>query len=223
MKVAVIGTGKTGREVLGLLGDEQVVGPFDSSNKPTMDNLKSADVAVIFIPGSAVESVMEPVLASGVPAVWGSTGYDWPDDLDGRLKSNDLKWLKASNFSLGMNIVRRCIEIISKGSEVLRDPEFHIHEVHHVHKKDAPSGTALSWNDWLGREAEITSERRGDVKGIHRLVMKTVYESITLKHKAHDRAVFAEGALWAAEHMVKGTLPTGLHDIETLFDRIVAI
>src|SRR5699024_1226383 len=190
IKIAIIGTGKTGGEVAKLLEEEQIVGPFNSSNKPTVGSLRKADAAIIFIPGTAVDDILEVVLESGTPSVWGSTGFEWPQDIDDRLKSNSIKWLQASNFSLGMNIVRQCIRVISKVSEILNDPVFHIHEVHHVHKKDAPSGTALSWKDWLDKEAEITSERKGDVKGIHELHMETPSESIWLKHEAHDRAVF---------------------------------
>jgi 4-hydroxy-tetrahydrodipicolinate reductase len=221
MNIAVIGTGKTGTEVVKLLDAESVVGPFNSSNPPTVETLRRADVAVIFIPGSAVESILEVIMASGIPAVWGSTGYDWPEDLNERLRMKNTKWLKAANFSLGMNIIRRCIEIISRGSELLEDPAFHIHEVHHVHKKDAPSGTALSWRNWLGRAAEITSERRGDVRGVHELHMRTAAESIWLKHEAHDRSVFARGSLWAAEHLLDESIPPGLHDIKVLFDRFL--
>lgn len=221
MKVAVIGTGKTGGEVVELVDPQKRVGPFDTSKRPTAGALEQADVAIIFVPGSAVDDVMDAVLGSGIPAVWGSTGYDWPEDLDQRLKEKNIKWLKASNFSLGMNIIRRCIGIISKGSELLQDPQFHIHEIHHIHKKDAPSGTALSWKQWLGKDAEISSERKGDIKGIHEMEMKTDSESIWLKHEAHDRAVFAKGALWSAQQLLKPSVEAGLHDIETIFDRIM--
>ncbi len=223
MKIAVIGTGKTGAEVAKLLEEEQIVGPFNSKNKPTVESLRKADAAIIFVPGTAVDDILEVVLESGIPSVWGSTGYEWPEDLNERLKSGNATWLRASNFSLGMNIVRQCIKIISKGSEILSNPVFHIHEVHHVHKKDAPSGTALSWKEWLDKQAEITSERKGDVKGVHELQMKTSYESIQLRHEAHDRAVFAEGAIWAAEQIVRKPIPPGLHDIETFFDQVIGL
>lgn len=220
MKVAVIGTGKTGSEVVDLVEPANLVGPFNSRFEPVAKKLRHADVAVIFVPGSAVPQTMETVWESGIPAVWGSTGYSWPEDLDARLKSEGLKWLRASNFSLGMNIIRKCLGVISKGSEILKDPEFHIHEIHHTGKKDAPSGTALSWKEWLGKEAEITSERKGDVKGIHELEMKTESESIFLKHRAHNRAVFAKGALWSAEQLLQDSIKPGFHDIETLFDTV---
>ncbi|MDX1618560.1 MAG: dihydrodipicolinate reductase C-terminal domain-containing protein, partial [Balneolaceae bacterium] len=202
MKLAVIGTGKTGGKVVELLGDGRLAGAFDTGNPPTARKLSPADAVIVFVPGSSVEEIIEPVFDSGIPAAWGSTGYAWPQDLDTRLKKAGLRWVRASNFSLGMNIIRRAIGVIAEGSEILSDPRFHIHEIHHVHKKDAPSGTALSWKEWLGKDAEISSERKGDIKGIHELQVKTESESIFLKHQAHNRAVFAEGAIWAAEQLV---------------------
>jgi 4-hydroxy-tetrahydrodipicolinate reductase len=221
MNIAVIGTGKTGCEVVDLVPKNRLVGPFNSTHKPTVEALKQADAAIVFVPGSAVDDIFKTVLDSGVSAVWGSTGYEWPDDLDSRLKERNLKWLKASNFSLGMNIIRRCIELISRGSELLSEPEFHIHEVHHTDKKDAPSGTAISWKEWLEKDAEITSERKGDIKGIHRLHLKTKEESIYLEHEAHERAVFAKGAIWAARQLVDDSVQPGFHDIETIFDNVM--
>lgn len=222
MNVAVIGTGKTGGEVVELLDTENIVGPFNTENKPVLEKLKGADVIIIFVPGSAVDDIIETVRESKTPAVWGSTGYEWPDNLDAMLKKDGIKWLRASNFSLGMNIIRRCISMISKGSELLNNPEFHIHEIHHTGKKDAPSGTAISWKKWLDKDAEITSERKGDIKGIHEMEMKTESESIFLKHQAHNRAVFAKGAIWSAEQLLKESVKPGLHDIETIFDQVMA-
>lgn len=221
LNVAVVGTGKTGGELLDLIPEEHLVGPFNTTNEPTAERLQQADVVIIFVPGSAVDAIFDAVLESKVPAVWGSTGYEWPKDLDTRLKNEQLKWMKASNFSLGMNIVRRCLSIIAQGSELLEKPVFKIHEVHHTDKKDAPSGTAISWKEWLGKDAVITSERKGDIKGIHQLEMKTASESIFLKHRAHNRALFAKGALWSANQLVKDSVEPGFHDIETIFDKVM--
>lgn len=221
MKFAVIGTGKTGGKVIEVLKEHQIVGPFDSSNKPTVEKLKEADAAILFVPGVAADELIGPLMESGIPAAWGTTGYEWPDDLDQQLKEKKIKWLQASNFSLGMNIVRRCLNIIGKSSAVLDDPAFNIHEIHHKHKQDAPSGTAVSWEKWLGKEANITSERKGDIKGIHQLEVKTATESIHLKHQAHDRKIFAQGAIWAAEQLVSGDVNPGFHDLSTIFDNVM--
>ncbi len=221
MKFAVIGAGKTGGKVVDVLDNSNIVGPFDEFNKPTADDLKVADAAILFVPAPAVEELMDPLMDSGIPAAWATTGYDWPEDLDQQLKNRNLKWLHASNFSLGMNVVRKCLDVIGQSSKLLNNPEFNIHEIHHVHKQDAPSGTAISWKEWLGRDAEITSERKGDIKGIHQLQVRTETESIWLKHEAHDRKIFAEGAIWAAEQLITQDIEPGFHDFSTIFDKVM--
>jgi len=220
MKAALIGTGKTGGRVLNLLDPSEVSGAFNDENLPTKERLAAADVIIVFVPGDAVSSVFDMVLESGTPAVWGSTGFQWPDDLDNQLKTANTRWVIASNFSLGMNIVRHCIQYLSKASALLNHPEFHIHEVHHTAKKDAPSGTALSWKKWLDKESPITSAREGDVKGIHELTLTTQNESIQLKHEALSRDVFAEGAIWTARYLTDHPeMDSGLYPFEMLIDQ----
>ncbi len=220
MKISVIGAGKTGSKVVEMLGDslDQV---FDGSNLPTVEKLRKSDAVIIFIPGDAVSEILDIVVESGIPAAWGSTGYNWPEDLNQRIIDTDSKWVIATNFSLGMNVIRKCIQAISTSSGILKNPVFKIHEVHHVHKKDAPSGTALTWKEWLGKEAEVTSVREGDVNGIHELRVTTATEELSLKHEALDRSLFAEGAIWAAEQLVNNqTLVNGIYTFDALFDKV---
>ena len=218
MKISIIGTGKTGGKVLEMLGNRWHEA-FDVNHLPTTKKLRQADVVIIFVPGNAVEKIIDVVLASGIPTVWGSTGYEWSEDLDRRVQSMRTKWVLATNFSLGMNIVRKAIESISIGSGILNNPDFKIHEVHHIQKKDVPSGTAISWKNWLNKPVEITSAREGDVNGIHELTISTKTEKITLSHEALDRSIFAEGAIWAAEQLVSNEhLKYGVHTFSELFD-----
>lgn len=220
MKISVIGAGKTGSKVVEMLGDslDQV---FDGSNPPTVEKLKKSDAVIIFVPGDAVDNILDIVVESGVPAAWGSTGYSWPEELNQIVIDANSKWVIATNFSLGMNIIRKCIQAISASSSILKNPLFKIHEVHHIHKKDAPSGTALTWKEWLNKEAEITSAREGDVNGIHELRVTTETEELILKHEALDRSLFAEGAIWAAEQLANNlTLSKGIHTFGALFDKV---
>lgn len=217
-KFAVIGTGKTGGTVAEMLGSAAI--PFDESNKPTREKLVNADAAIVFVPGSAAEEVVEILLGIKIPAVWGTTGYRWPKELPDRVKLQGNRWVIGSNFSLGMNLVRKAIGILGKGSDFLENPQFHIHEVHHLQKKDAPSGTALSWREWLGKDAVISSDRQGDVKGIHELHVKTGGESIYLRHEAHNRTIFAEGAIWTANYILDHPeIDPGVYPFSELFDR----
>lgn len=217
-KIAVIGTGKTGGAVLNLLGDRGIA--FNSENKPTIQKLKETAVAIVFVPGSAAKEVQELLLEAAIPAVWGTTGYEWPSNLPDRVKDAGTKWVIGSNFSLGMNLVRKAIDVLGKGSAMLEDPEFHIHEVHHKHKQDAPSGTALTWKEWLNRDAVISSDRQGDVKGLHELHIKTKNESVYLKHEAHSRDVFAEGAIWTADYLLENPfIEPGLYQFSSIFNQ----
>lgn len=217
-RYAVIGTGKTGGTVADHLGDQAV--RFDEFNRPVPDALKETDIAIIFVPGNAAKEVVRVVLEAGIPAVWGTTGYEWPAELPEKVKQANAKWIIGSNFSLGMNLIRKAISIFGKGSGLLREPQFHIHEVHHVQKQDAPSGTAISWREWLGKDAVISSDRQGDVKGIHNLHIKTAGESIYLKHEAHNRLVFAEGAIWTADYLLTNSdITPGIYKFSDIFDR----
>ncbi|MGF1668914.1 MAG: 4-hydroxy-tetrahydrodipicolinate reductase [Balneolaceae bacterium] len=217
MRIAVIGTGKTGGKVIELLKDEAVA--FNRNNQVTPVKLKQCDAAVVFVPGDAAASVLKPVLESGIPAVWGTTGFKWPENLNELIREKNTQWIIGSNFSMGMNLIRKAILLLSKDAEILDNPQFHIHEIHHTHKKDAPSGTAISWSEWLGKDAEISSERRGDIKGIHSLEIRTKFERITLRHVALDRALFAEGAIWSARFLLSdNNLKPGLYSFSEIFD-----
>ena len=219
MKISVIGTGKTGSKVVEMLGD-RLAFAFDENTPPKLEKLRQSDAVIIFVPGESVAQVLDLVIEASIPAAWGSTGYNWPDDLDLRVKNAGTKWVLANNFSLGMNVVRKLIKTLAADSNSLNDPKFQIHEVHHIHKKDAPSGTAVSWQKWLDKPVEITSARKGDVNGIHELTITTGTEKITLKHEALDRTIFAEGAIWAAEQLVNNQqLSAGVHTFEALFDQ----
>lgn len=215
---SVIGTGKTGGTVLDKLGDSAIA--YDENNRPTAEKLSKSDIAIIFVPGEAASQVVDIVLEAGIPAVWGTTGYAWPSDLPNRVKERGVRWVVGSNFSMGMNLVRRAVQIIGKGSGMLKDPSFHIHEVHHINKQDEPSGTALSWQEWLGKESTISSDRQGDVKGIHNLHLKSEGESIYLKHEAHSRDVFAEGAIWTANYILEHPfIEPGFYPFSDIFDK----
>lgn len=218
MKISVIGTGKTGSAIADVLGDQAVT--FNSLHKPTAAEVSKTDAAIIFVPGDAAPEIIEIMITAGVPAVWGTTGYSWPEDLPERVKAIQSKWVIGSNFSLGMNLVRKALYVLGDGSNMLDSPKFHIHETHHTEKKDAPSGTALSWEKWLNKDAQISSSRIGDVKGIHELHIKTVNESIYLKHEAHDRKLFAEGAIWAAKKLLNDAeIIPGVYPFSELFDK----
>jgi len=202
MKVALLGNGKTGGKVLYLHSNTEI---FNRSNMPTKEKLNNCDVVISFLPGDIFVEYIPMLIESRIPVVTGSTGFKWNEQVVLTIKENHLKWVNAHNFSLGMNLVKSMIETMGKAEMLFEDVEFNIHDRHHVHKVDSPSGTALSWKDWLGHEVTITAERVGDVIGYHHIEMNTPVESIKITHEAKDRAIFARGALWAAERLVNDT------------------
>lgn len=218
MKIALLGKGKTGGKVLELLQDQNISHTvFDSQNKPTIENLRGHDVIISFLSGEVFKHYLDLLVETTIPVVTGSTGLVWPNDFDADLKKKNIKWIYATNFSLGMNLVQQMIQILGKASTIFSDYQFSMTEIHHTKKLDAPSGTALSWKKWAGHEMEIESIREGDVTGIHELILITPNEKITLRHEALDRRIFAEGALFAASKIHDNKIGPGLH----LFQDIV--
>lgn len=218
MKIALLGKGKTGGKVLELLLSKNIPHTvFDSSNKPSLESLRGHDVVISFLPGDAFSQYIPLLIEAKIPVVCGSTGMSWPKNFDQELKLSGVKWIYASNFSLGMNLVQQMILMMKEASKIFDNYQFSLHEVHHTKKLDSPSGTALSWKSWAAHDMDITSERTGDVVGIHELTLATNNEKIVLKHEALDRSVFASGALYAADKILNNNLAPGLH----LFQDIV--
>ena len=213
MKIALLGAGKTGGEVKELHPDTIV---FDTQNKPTLEKLKECDVAISFLPGNAFLDYIDLLIEAKLPVVSGSTGMQWPSNIEKQLKDSKLAWIKSHNFSLGMNIVKQMIQKMSLLAKLFDDGTFSIHDIHHIHKKDAPSGTALSWKEWLGEECEITAQRKGDVVGYHHLIFDSPQEKITLIHEAQNRSIFARGAIFAANLLQEQKIDSGLNDFNTV-------
>lgn len=204
MDIALLGSGKTGSEVANVASqrDGFTVTAFNRSNPASEAALSGHDVVISFLPGSAFLSHIPLLLKSQLPVVCGSTGFTFPGGTEAFsriLSEQNIRWIYASNFSLGMHLVREILPILGLASDVMPDAGFGIRETHHTQKLDSPSGTALSWRQWLGHPADIASERIGDVVGEHELTVSTATERITLRHEALNRRIFAEGALQAAE------------------------
>ena len=221
MKIALFGKGKTGGKVLDLMLEAQIPHSiFDSTNIPTKEKLSGHDVVISFLPGDAFHAYIPLLVETKIPVICGSTGLSWPLDFDAYLKEKNLKWIYATNFSLGMNLVQQMILVLSRAHKIFDNYKFDLHEIHHTKKLDSPSGTALSWKSWSGHEMDITSDRIGDVSGIHELKLSTPYEEISIKHEALDRKIFAEGALYAAKKILSDkTLGPGFYLFQDIVQR----
>ena len=215
-KFALFGSGNTGSKIPELLRADEEYTFFNRSNPPTTEKLAGYDAIICFVPGPVLMEHLDCLASTGIPVVSGATAIEWPENWDETLKELGVTWVWADNFALGMNIVKVLIEQMSALSSLYHEPEFQIHEVHHVNKLDAPSGTAKRWHEWLRHEANMSYDRVDDVVGQHELTLNTEFETITLRHEAKDRRIFAHGALWACRQLIDGQLPHGLLPLEFL-------
>lgn len=222
MKYAVIGTGKTGKVILDMLPSADVVEVFNTRNPVTKEKLQKSDVASVFVPGKGMGELMPILLEARVPLVIGTTGYEWPKDLDARLKELKTPWIIGRNFSIALNVMRYYAERIKKSLNDLRPGQLKMgmSETHHIHKLDAPSGTALYLAEALAFPREdIKSIREGDVNGIHTVSFDWPYDRLIFTHEALDRAAFAEGVIMACAHAPK--LAPGLHTFDKLAEDLI--
>lgn len=221
MKVALLGAGKTGIKVSELHKDTII---FNSKNKPTLEKLQDCDVVISFLTGDVFLEYIPLLIEAKMPVITGSTGFHWPRGIHNELVEKELTWIKAHNFSLGMNIVKSMIETLAKATELYADVTFSILDIHHTKKVDSPSGTALSWQEWLAHPAKITAERTGDTIGYHHLEMDSPMEKIKITHEAKDRAIFAAGALWAANKVTTDTsIAYGLNNFSSIVNKYIQI
>lgn len=174
----------------------------------------SADVAIEFTTPQTAEQNIRRAWAAGVPVVCGTTGWD-VEAIKQEAQEAGLMW--SSNYSIGVNILFALNRQLAKLMVAYPDYTPHMTEVHHIHKLDAPSGTAKTLQEAIGEErlpiADVESIREGEVPGIHTVVWDSEVDTISISHSAKSRKGFALGAVIAAEWM-KGK--TGWHDFSEI-------
>ncbi len=213
MKVAVFGKGKTGSKVIEILQEQTDLIIFDSKTPPNKKDLLKVDALIAFVPSEVLYNYLDLFIDSKINLVSGATGLEWPSSINQRLVESNLKWISATNFSLGMNLIHKMIsDVLKKVDLITNDYKFELSETHHTKKLDAPSGTAKSWHEWLHKDCEIESIREGDVIGLHELTLNLPSETIKLTHIAQDRSLFAKGSIKALK-LLKDLKP-GLHKFE---------
>jgi len=224
MKIALIGYGKMGHiiESIALERGHEIVCIIDQNNLDEFESnaFASADVAIEFTTPQTAEQNILRAWKAGVPVVCGTTGWN-VEPLKQQLLCNStqplhhptpsLMW--SSNYSIGVNILFALNQQLAKFMVSYPDYTPHMTEVHHIHKLDAPSGTAKTLQEAIGEERlpleAIESIREGEVPGIHTVTWDSEVDSITITHSAKSRKGFALGAVIAAEWM-KGK--TGWHE-----------
>jgi 4-hydroxy-tetrahydrodipicolinate reductase len=223
MKVAIIGYGKMGHEIekVARSRGHEIVSIIDVNNPEDFESeaFRSADVAIEFTnPQSAYGNYLK-AFAAGVKVVSGSTGWRDQHQADVERMCNEegktLFW--ASNFSLGVCIFSAVNKYLARIMNQFPTYDVSMTEVHHVHKLDAPSGTAITLaesiigeldrkSSWVKETASapdqlpIHSIREGEVPGIHVIRYDSAADSITITHDAKNRSGFVLGAVLAAEY-----------------------
>ncbi len=220
MKIALIGYGKMGHaiEQIALQRGHEIVSIIDVDNQEDFasDAFKSADVAIEFsMPAVAMDNYRK-AFAAGVPVVSGTTG--WLEHLPEIKAACEVghTFFYASNFSLGVNIFFALNKYLAKIMNGFPAYDVRMVETHHIHKLDAPSGTAITLAEGLidnidrkdkwvegkepaANEVGIRSIREGEVPGIHTIIYESDVDTISITHDAKSRMGFALGAVVAAE------------------------
>lgn len=249
MKIALIGYGKMGHmiEQIAVERGHEIVSIIDINNREDFDSdaFKSADVAIEFTtPQTAYDNFLRS-FSHHVKVVSGSTGWipEHGEEVKRLCREEGQTLFWSSNFSLGVAIFSALNKYLAKIMNRFPGYDVKMEEVHHVHKIDAPSGTAITLAEGIleniGRktawvkgtflapdgtlggtsvcapnELPIDSIRRGEVPGIHSVVYDSEADKITITHDAHSRKGFALGAVLAAEYTVSHE---GLLTMDDLF------
>lgn len=226
MNLLLLGRGKTGSLVLEYAVERkhrvQTLGAGQNRDAAalTPNSLKAIDVVIDFTTPVAVLKNIEACARAGRNIVVGTTGwYGELERIRELVKQSGIGFVYGANFSFGVNLF---FEIAKVAAEALRHGfGGSIEELHHVHKKDAPSGTAVKLQDILeqsgGKKLGIASIRESDIPGTHTIELDSEFDSLTLTHAAKSRRGFAEGAVKAAEWL-KGK--SGFYDFRDIFHEV---
>jgi len=225
MKIALIGYGKMGREIekIALQRKHEIVSIIDINNPEDFDSQQflTADAAIEFSqPQSAVDNYKK-CFERNIPVVAGTTGWlNRFDEIKKICESSNKTFFYASNFSIGVNIFFAVNRYLAKIMNNFPAYNVGMEEIHHIHKLDSPSGTAISlaeeilknierktkWiegTEGVSSDLSIQSKREGEVPGIHEIFYESEVDVISIKHEAKNRKGLALGAVLAAE-FIKG-------------------
>ena len=219
MKVVISGYGRMGHMVEAALqrrGIELACASEDVCNVP--DEVARESVVIDFTTPEAFRANYPAIARKFKAAVIGTTGwYDIKEEVFAAFEAAGTPMVWASNFSIGVNAFFAAVE---RACEVLKGQGYtpRVDEIHHIHKLDAPSGTAKSIGkiiaDTLGVEPEIGAQRIGEVPGTHTATFLSGVDKLTFTHEAFSREGFAEGAVAAA--LLTDGLTSGVYEFKEL-------
>lgn len=220
MKIALVGYGKMGKiihEIATKRGHEVVA---RLNETPRAENLNQPDVVIEFSQPEVAFNNIKSCLEQNIPVICGTTGWlHQKPEIEKIASETGTAFLYGSNFSLGVNLFFALNEQLAKLMKGFDEYGLQLEEIHHTHKKDAPSGTAISiaegiirnhpkYNAWKLHETEndqlgIFAIREDEVPGTHSVYYRSEVDEIEIKHTAYNRNGFALGAVVAAE-WIKG-------------------
>lgn len=233
MKIALLGYGRMGKaiEKIAVERGHEIIYRLDHNLEE--GTLQKADVAINFsVPQAAVENIKKG-FDNELPVVCGTTG--WLEELhiiENLCKAKKTAFLYASNFSVGVNLFFKLTRFLAN---MMQPHAAHykasLNEIHHIHKLDAPSGTAITiaeniidnshYDQWSMEPKEenqlpIHSQREGEVPGTHIVEYESEIDSIKIIHEANNRKGFALGAVIAAEWIIGKTGVFSMEDVLNL-------
>lgn len=232
MRIALFGYGKMGKmiEETALERGHDIVARIDVGAREIP--FSQMDVAIDFSTPEAAFGNVRACLEAGVPVICGTTG--WLQDYEratALCREKEGAFLYASNFSLGVNVFFALNTYLARMMGKLPEYDTDIEEIHHIHKQDAPSGTAITlaegildhtaYTNWQlnggNRDTlPIHSIREGEVPGTHAVRYRSETDSLEIRHTAHSRKGFALGAVVAAEWIVGKKGVFGMKDVLNL-------
>ena len=220
VRVVVSGYGRMGHMVEEALQSKGIPCAGTSEDITSFDReLAKECVCVDFTTPDAFKANYRFLADSFKAVVVGTTGWnDTKDEVIDYFESKGTPMIYSSNYSVGVNVLFSAVETISKYLGKAGGYAPYIVEKHHVHKLDAPSGTAKSLaalvSEGIGREPDVASVRVGELAGIHTVGFEGSGDRITITHEAFSRRGFAEGAVLATL-MTEGL--AGVHEFKELF------
>lgn len=232
MKIALFGYGKMGKmiERLAIEKGHEITAKIDLGTEKI--DFTNVDVAIDFSTPDAAYGNITKCLENNTPIISGTTGWlDNYGDVVQLCKHKKGAFIYASNYSLGVNIFFELNEYLAKMMKSLSQYKVSMEEIHHTQKLDAPSGTAITLaegiienSNYTGWELDqggdqqlsITAKRIGDTPGTHSIDYQSPVDSIEIKHTAHNREGFAQGAVIAAEWILGKTGVFTMKDVLNL-------
>ena len=221
MKICLIGYGKMGKaiEYQALKRGHTLTACLTSRDQYSLvAALTGSDVAIEFTRPESAPVNIHQCSRSGIPVASGTTGWNdrWDEIMQSAIEQGgSLVW--SSNFSVGVNILFEVNRALARWMNEQEQYGIQIEEIHHIHKKDAPSGTAVSlaqqilqenrhYTDWKllpsdtgPNDIPIIARREDEVIGYHEVSYRSTIDELSIRHNAFNRDGFALGAVLAAE------------------------